>query len=59
VGNGQEARARAPAESVIDSGFQGEKQLPPFSDPSKSEDWRGLYSLSVYGRSERKEGFLL
>jgi hypothetical protein len=30
------------------------EQLPPFSDPSKSEGWRGLYGLSVYGRSERK-----
>jgi hypothetical protein len=39
-------------------GFPGKKQLPPFSDPSKSEGWRGLYSLSVYGRSEKKEGFL-
>ena len=39
-------------------GFQGQKQLPPFSDPSKSEGRRGLYSLSVDGRSERKEGIL-
>jgi hypothetical protein len=23
--------------ALIDLGFQGEKQLPPFSDPSKSE----------------------
>jgi hypothetical protein len=44
--------------AVIDSGFPMRKQLPPFSDPSKSEGWRGLYSLSVYGRSERKKGFL-
>jgi hypothetical protein len=39
-------------------GFPGEKQLPTFSDQSKSEGWRGLYSLSVHGRSERKEGFV-
>jgi hypothetical protein len=39
-------------------GFPGRKQLPPFSDPSKSKGWRVLYSLSVYGRSDRKEGFL-
>ena len=39
-------------------GFQGQKQLPPFSDPSKSEGRQGLYSLSVDGRSERKEGIL-
>jgi hypothetical protein len=43
---------------LIDSGFQGEKLLPQFSDASKSEGWRGLYSLSVYGRSERKEVLL-
>ena len=39
-------------------GFQGQKQLPPFSDPLKSEGRQGLYSLSVDGRSERKEGIL-
>ena len=39
-------------------GFQGKKQLPPFSDPLKSEGRQGLYSLSVDGRSERKEGIL-
>jgi hypothetical protein len=35
--------------------FEREGQLPPFSDPSKSEGWWGLYSLSVYGRRERRE----
>jgi hypothetical protein len=39
-------------------GFPGRKQLPPFSDPSKSKGLRGLHSLSVYGRSAKKEGFL-
>jgi hypothetical protein len=47
-----------PTPTLMVSGFQGEKQLHPISDPSKSDGWRGLYSLSVYGRSERKEGFL-
>jgi hypothetical protein len=46
------------AGALIYSGFQGAKQLPPFSDPSKSEGLRGLYSLSVYVRSDRKEVFL-
>jgi hypothetical protein len=36
---------------VIDLGFPGKKQVPPFSDPSKSEGRRALYSLSVYGKS--------
>jgi hypothetical protein len=54
----QEDRGSVLFARMIDSGFQGEKQLPIFSDTSKSEGWRGLYSLSVYGRSERKEVFL-
>jgi hypothetical protein len=39
-------------------GFEREKQLPLFSDLSKSEGLRGIYSLSAYGRSETKEGFI-
>jgi hypothetical protein len=34
--------------------LEREKPLPPFSDPSKSEGWRGLYSISVYGRREKR-----
>jgi hypothetical protein len=39
-------------------GFPGRVKLPPSFDPSKSEGWWGSYSLSVWGRTERKEGFL-
>jgi hypothetical protein len=46
------------SEEVIDSGFQGESSCLLFSDTSKSEGWRGLYGLSLYGRSKRKKGFI-